>query len=184
MLKEFPEIKPQLDEAAAIAASTADDPEIEYRNAWFSKHDPGTAKGWFKADADVSEWREVTLPGRWADCGIPGFEGLVWARRSVELPAAWTGKTLVVRVGEISGNDTSWLNCTVIGRTNRVGVPRRYRLEAGIAKPGTIHSLSACQAGSTGSEAPKMALARHLKLPHARYVHRVNLGNCADLKML
>lgn len=86
-LKDFPEFKPQLDEAAAIAASTAEDPEIEYLDAWFRKHDHGTGKGWFQADADTSGWREVTLPGTWADCGIPGYEGVVWAQRHVELPA-------------------------------------------------------------------------------------------------
>jgi sialate O-acetylesterase len=161
-LKEFPEFRPQLDEAAAIAASTADDPEVEYLDAWFQKHDPGTAKGWFKAGADASGWRDVTLPGNWAACGIPGFEGVVWAQRFVELPAAWAGKPLVVRVGEIADNDTTWLNGTVIGRTNQFSVPRRYQIEAGVTKPGrnTI-TLRVTNAGGGGILADQHPICIH-----------------------
>ncbi len=161
-LAAFPEFKSQLDEVAAIASSTADEPEVEYLDSWFLEHDPGTAKGWFKAAADASDWREVTLPGIWADCGIPGFEGVVWAQRHVELPAEWAGKPLVVRVGEISDNDTTWLNGTVIGRTNRFGEPRRYPVKPGIAKPGknTI-TLRVTNAGGGGILADKNPLGIH-----------------------
>ena len=161
-LEVFPEFAPQLAEVTAIASSTAENPEIEYLDAWFQKHDPGTASGWFKADAESSDWREVTLPGTWADCGIPGFEGVVWARREIELPAAWVGKPLVVRVGEISDNDTTWLNGTVIGRTNRFGVPRSYPVKPGIARPGknTI-TLRVTNAGGGGILGDKNPLSIH-----------------------
>jgi sialate O-acetylesterase len=161
-LEAFPEFALQLDEVAAIASSTADDPDVEYLDAWFQKHDSGTAKGWFKRDADTMDWREVKLPGNWADCGIPGFEGVVWARREIELPAAWAGKPLVVRVGEIADNDTTWLNGTVIGRTNQFSVPRRYQIAAGIAKPGTnTITLRVTNAGGGGILADKHPLCIH-----------------------
>lgn len=161
-LKDFPEFKPQLDEAATIAASSAADPDVEYLDAWFRQHDPGTNKGWFKTGADASGWREVSLPGSWADCGIPGFEGVVWAQHHIELPAAWAGKPLVVCVGEISDNDTTWLNGNVIGRTNQFGVPRRYRAEAGMAKPGTnTITLRVTNAGGGGIHADKHPLCIH-----------------------
>jgi sialate O-acetylesterase len=147
---------------AAIASSTADKPEVEYLDAWFQKHDPGTAKGWFEADTDASGWREVKLPGNWADCGIPGFEGVVWARREIELPSAWAAKPLVVRVGEISDNDTTWFNGKVIGHTNQYGVPRRYPVKPGLAKPGknTI-TLRVTNAGGGGILADKNPLSIH-----------------------
>jgi sialate O-acetylesterase len=161
-LEAFPEFKAQLDEVSAIASSNAADPEVEYLDDWFQKHDPGTAKGWFKGDADATDWREVTLPGNWADCGIPGFEGVVWAQRHIELPAAWADKPLVVRVGEISDNDTTWLNGTVIGRTNQFGVSRRYQIEPGIARLGrnTI-TLRVTNAGGGGILAGKHPLCIH-----------------------
>jgi sialate O-acetylesterase len=161
-LKEFPEFKPQLDEVASISASTAEDPDVEYLDAWFNKHDPGTTKGWFKTDADTSAWREAKLPGGWSDCGIPGFEGVVWARRNFDLPAAWADKPLVVRVGEISDNDTTWINGKVIGRTNQFGVPRRYLLEAGIANTGTnTITLRVTNAGGGGVLTDKNPLCIH-----------------------
>ena len=161
-LDAFPEFAPDLAGVAAIAASTADNPEVEYLDAWFQKHDPGTAKGWFKADANASGWREVKLPANWAACGIPGFEGVVWARREIEVPAAWAGKPLMVSVGEISDNDTTWLNGTVIGRTNRFGVPRRYPVKPGIARPGkNIVTLRVTNAGGGGIQADKNPLRIH-----------------------
>ncbi len=161
-LKEFPEFEPQLDEVARIAASTAEDPEVAYLDAWFAEHDPGTAKAWFEMDADASGWREVTLPGTWADSGIPGFEGVVWAQRPVELPAAWADKPLVVRVGEISDNDTTWLNGTVIGRTNQFGLPRRYRVTPGVARAGTnTITLRVTNAGGGGILAGENPLSIH-----------------------
>ncbi len=161
-LEEFPEFKPQIDEASAIAASAAADPEVEYLDAWFQKHDPGTRRGWSKVDADVLGWREVTLPGNWADCGIPGFEGVVWAQRRIDLPAAWVGMPLVVRVGEIADNDTTWLNGTVIGRTNQYGVPRIYRVKAGIAKAGTnTVTVRVTNAGGGGIPAETYPLSIH-----------------------
>lgn len=161
-LDAFPEFAPQLEEVAAIAASAAEDPEVEYLDAWFHKHDPGTANGWFKADTETSGWREAALPGNWADCGIPGFEGVVWARREIELPAEWAGKPLVVRVGEISDNDTTWLNGTVIGRANKFGVPRIYPVKPGIAKPGTnIITLRVTNAGGGGILADNNPLSIH-----------------------
>jgi sialate O-acetylesterase len=161
-LREFPGFKSQLEEAAAIAASTAADPEVEYLDAWFLKHDPGTAGGWSGPDADDSAWREVTLPGGWNDCGIPGFEGVVWARRVIDLPEAWAGKPLVVGMGEISDNDTTWLNGTVIGRTNRYGVPRRYQAQAGIAKPGANSiTVRVTNAGGGGILADRSPLRIH-----------------------
>ena len=59
-LEEFPEFKLQLDEVAAVVASTAEDPAVEYLDAWFDRNDPRTTKGWFKADANISNWLELT----------------------------------------------------------------------------------------------------------------------------
>ena len=150
-LEEFPEFIPQLREVNAVARSIAEDPEAEYLDRWFQTHDAGTAEEWFKVESDSSEWSEVGFPGSWADCGIPGFEGVVWARRRFEVPAAWANKPLVVNVGEISDNDTTWINGEVVGRTNQYGVPRHYPVEAGLAKPGlnTI-ALRVTNAGGGG----------------------------------
>lgn len=150
-LGAFPEFQSQLQEVNAIASSKAADPQIEYLNAWFKTHDPGTAKGWHQPSIDTTTWRQVTLPGRWAHCGIPGYEGIVWATRDIDLPADWVDKPLVVQVGEISDNDTTWLNGVEIGRTNLFGAARRYQVPAGIAKAGkNTVTLRVTNAGGGG----------------------------------
>jgi sialate O-acetylesterase len=65
-------------------------------------------------------------------------------------------------VGEIADNDTTWLNGSVIGRTNQFGVPRRYPVAAGLAKPGknTI-TLRVTNAGGGGILADKHPLCIH-----------------------
>ncbi|HEX5790314.1 MAG TPA: hypothetical protein VFY13_04130, partial [Luteolibacter sp.] len=132
----FPEFAPMLQELQTVAQSKAADPEVEYLDAWFRKHDPGTAKGWQRADADTTAWREVRMPGNWGDCGIKGFEGIVWLQRRMELPEAWVGKRLVVNLGAIADNDTAWINDREIGRTNGFDLPRCYEVAAGVAKAG------------------------------------------------
>lgn len=159
-LEDFPEFAPQLKQVEAIASSTAEDPELEYLNTWFQKHDPGTRSNWQRADADTSDWREVSMPGSWSDCGIPGFEGVVWLQRKIELPDNWADKALTLRIGEIADNDTTWLNGTIVGRTNQYSLPRRYEISAGIAQPGinTI-TLRITNAGGGGILAEQYPLS-------------------------
>lgn len=135
-LAPFPSFHAQLAEVAAIGNSTADDPEQDYLKKWFAKHDPGTRNGWGKTAADTADWREVNLPGTWADCGIPGFEGVVWAQRHIDFPKHWAGRELVIELGEISDNDTTWLNGAVVGDTIGYGIPRTYSVPAEQSKAG------------------------------------------------
>jgi len=135
-LSDYPSFQAKLAEVASVADSTADDPEQNYLRSWFLQHDPGTRQGWHTGEADTADWRDVTLPGTWADCGIAGYEGVLWIQRSVELPQAWAGRELVLELGEISDNDTTWLNGKRVGCTNGFGKPRTYRVPADQSRAG------------------------------------------------
>ncbi len=150
-LQPFAEFDAGLQEVDALARSQAADPEAAYLDAWFRKHDPGSAKGWQEADADSTAWREVQLPGRWGDCGIPGFEGVVWIQRRIDLPEAWVGKPLVLRMGEISDNDTTWVNGRQVGLTNGFDVLRRYEVPVGLLHAGSnVITVRITNAGGGG----------------------------------
>jgi len=158
-LADYPSFQAKLREIAAIAQSTAADPEQDYLENWFKTHDPGTQEEWHLPRIDTSGWRDVTLPGRWADCGIGGFEGVVWARRELDLPSGWLGEDLVMELGEISDNDTTWLNGREIGATIGFGKPRTYQVPAGsFQAEGNVIAVRVVNAGGGAIQAEKHPL--------------------------
>jgi beta-glucuronidase len=54
----------------------------------------GAARGWIKADYDDSHWLDITIPNSWnaAIRDLWSYEGHGWLRRTVQIPAAWSGK--------------------------------------------------------------------------------------------
>lgn len=153
-LKSFPESQIGLKQVNEIASSTSPNALNEIMDAWFLKHDPGTAKNWEKEATDTSAWREVILPNNYAACGIPGFEGVVWAQRKIDLPAGWASKPLVIQLGIISDTNTAWLNSKEIGRADSYEHATSYVVPAGIAKSGNnVITLRITNAGSGGIQA-------------------------------
>lgn len=111
--------------------------------------DPGAAglgrgAGWAAPELpDVAEpasgWRWADLPGPWTDGVLHDFNGVVWYRREVELPASWEGFDLELCLGPIDDMDTTWFNGEVVGE-HRVdsawSVPRRYVVPDRLTRPG------------------------------------------------
>ncbi len=109
--------------------------------------DPGIAEAastWMAPDLDVATgWRQVTLPAVWEDGLKPAerFNGGVWVRRTVEIPAAWAGKELELSLGAIDDFDIAWYNGVEVGRTGRDTenwwmAPRHYVVPATQVKAG------------------------------------------------
>lgn len=100
-----------------------------------------TTRTWSTLDFDASSWQNVDLPQGWP-AGTEGkdFQGVVWFRKEVALPAEWAGHELQVGLGPISDFDTVWCNGAFIGADNSDGnglqPPRFYRVPAGPGTPG------------------------------------------------
>ena len=45
--------------------------------------------------------QDMCLPGYWERNGLKNFDGVVWFRRSLEIPAEWIGKPLKLNLGMI-----------------------------------------------------------------------------------
>ena len=89
--------------------------------------------------ADGAEWREVALPATFEQHGLEAFDGLVWYRRTLALPAGWSARALVLELGAIDDRDTVFWNGARIGGQEADGAwetPRRYELAAGLAREG------------------------------------------------
>jgi len=70
--------------------------------------------GWETSAFDDRGWSTLKVPGFWQDQGW-NFNGAVWYRRTVELPAHWRGCALVVDFGACDDFDETFVNGTKVG---------------------------------------------------------------------
>jgi len=124
-LKQLAEAKPgeKVDFAAAY-------------EAWCQSNDPGTRQGWAKAECDTSSWKGVSMPEAFEKTGLPDFDGVVWFRRTFELPVDWAGKPLTLGLGPIDDIDTTWVNGTKVGQMNRYDLNRVYQVPGEVLHAG------------------------------------------------
>jgi sialate O-acetylesterase len=91
------------------------------------------------------------------------FDGFVWFRRTLELPAAWEGKDLALRLGPIADSDTAWFNGAAVGSTDGRNAPREYRVPGALVKAGkatlAVRVLNTQGQGGFVGQAGQMTLA-------------------------
>jgi sialate O-acetylesterase len=80
----------------------------------------------------------MRVPGEWeqAGLGLDGLDGVVWFRRTIELPAAAAGAPATIDLGPIDDNDVTYVNGTKVGSINSYNEPRHYTIPAGVLKAG------------------------------------------------
>ncbi len=78
----------------------------------------------------------MKLPTFWENAGIPGFDGVVWFRKDINLPEAWAGQKAVLHLGPIDDDDTTWVNGAQVGATSGYNLPRDYTIPASLLKSG------------------------------------------------
>ncbi len=66
------------------------------------------------ATEDSSSWWPMPVPGAW-EKNPPQFDGAIWVRRHVDIPADWAGKKLIVELGPIDDHDQVWFQGQKIG---------------------------------------------------------------------
>ncbi len=67
-------------------------------------------------DSDV--WPEMQTPGLWGWHELPGFNGVVWFFRDVDLPRSWAGRRLALFPGRLGGSGMVYVNQTPVGEFN------------------------------------------------------------------
>lgn len=95
---------------------------------WWKKNDAGREQGWHTPQADDAAWKTMPLPGVWEKAGLPGFHGVVWFRREINVPADWVGQDLTLHLGAIDDRDTTFWNGVEVGSTENSNSPRDYRI--------------------------------------------------------
>jgi sialate O-acetylesterase len=147
---------PELAEVAARLDRVRHDPvgaraEFERELAhWFEVNDAGSASRtpWSAECFDTSAWSVMRLPSFWEKAGLPGFDGVVWYRCEVDVPASWSGHEAELHLGAVDDIDATWVNGRFVGSGGEWLRPRVYRLPAGTLKPG--HNVVAVRVLDTG----------------------------------
>ena len=93
-------------------------------------------------DRDAA-WGELPSPGEW-EKSVPAlatFDGVLWARKRVSIPASWAGRDLVVRFGPIDDRDVTYFNGVQIGAMGpetplQWQTPRLYPVPARLVRGG------------------------------------------------
>ena len=124
----------------------------EQMDRWWKQADPGSASGagWADPSHDAADWKTMDLPAAWESAGLDGFDGLVWFRKEVDLPASWAGKEAVLHLGPIDDRDTTWVNGVRVGEGDRWDAPRDYRVRQGTLLSG--RNVVAVRVLDTGGE--------------------------------
>ncbi len=135
----------------------------------------GITKNWNKPSTDTSTWKSMTLPAKWNKQGYD-FNGTLWFRKVVNVPAEYAGKDLELNLGRIDKSDISYFNGVEVGQTggvlihNTYMVLRNYKIPGKLVHAGenviAVRANSFVYDGGFTGPADKMFLTGHgLKIP-------------------
>ena len=144
---------------------------VDYK-AWLEKYgrvDSGikaAAARWADPALDTSDWIPTSSPGDWSKVGAPNG-GVVWVRKTVQLPSQAAGRDFNLTPGVIHETDTAYFNGEQIG-TGGMTPPyfwfdfRSYRVPGRLVKAGdnviAIRVVSQRQRNYTFAPASRLGL--------------------------
>lgn len=165
-LRAMPDFVPQIDALKKTAADGAASNMTfqQQMTQWWQANDPGVAGNWAAPATATADWKSMTLPAVWEQAVLPDFDGLVWFRREVDIPAAWAGQELKLSLGPIDDRDTTFWNGVPIGATNDFSMPRNYTIPGAQVKAGrNVLAVRVLDTGGTGGiygDATAMKISR------------------------
>ncbi len=125
----------QLKAMDSLAEARSRTPFAEAVLQWWQHNDIGTREKWQSPETQTGDWKSIDLPGA-IERVEPDFDGIMWFRREVEIPEAWAGKELVMRLGNIEEMDETYFNGERIGATPFTRIKRAYTIPAAHVKAG------------------------------------------------
>jgi len=106
-----------------------------------NRQNKGFELGWAETGWDDSDWGSMTIPGSWINQCIAG-NGAVWVRKKIHIPPELAGKDLLLRLGAIDKQDTTYFNGVQIGRSGKdwdldfFDKPRSYKVPGSLVQAG------------------------------------------------
>jgi sialate O-acetylesterase len=155
-LAQLPDYAPMIESLQAEALSETD-AKTEYErqvSEWQKLVDLKVSKAlqgatsWHDVDLDESGWQTMKLPVLWESAGLPNFDGIVWFRKTIELPPTVATEICTLSLGPIDDQDITYVNGVEIGATDGYNSPRVYTVPAGLLHEGA--NIVAVQVLDTG----------------------------------
>jgi sialate O-acetylesterase len=84
---------------------------------------------------DDGSWRVMHLPTLWEAAEVGSFDGVVWFRKQVAIPATWIDRNLVLELGPIDDIDETFVNGVKVGGHEEEG---EYNVKRVYEVPGRI----------------------------------------------
>ncbi|HEX8758266.1 MAG TPA: arabinofuranosidase catalytic domain-containing protein, partial [Steroidobacteraceae bacterium] len=103
---------------------------------WYDEYDIGLKGKWYSPGYEPTEWKDVHLPGGFAELGIPVTPAVAWFRKEITLPDPLPKGLALLSLGEIQRMDSVYVNGTFVGGSAWVEHPRVYPIPPKVLKPG------------------------------------------------
>jgi sialate O-acetylesterase len=157
-LASFPRFQGEIAqvEKAASDSRSVEEQQRAANEAWWKQlgeKDLGVRNGWAAKEFDDSKWTASKVPGKWSG-DLANFDGVVWYRRSIELPSELAGQELALDFCPIDDMDTVWFDGTKVGGLEIPGAwnqLRHYTVPASLATAGRhVLALRVVDTGGDG----------------------------------
>lgn len=102
---------------------------------------------------DDRRWPVMKLPTLWEKTGLGEFDGVVWFRKTVTIPAEWVRKECVLELGPVDDMDVAYVNGQKVGAHEKEGqwrVPRVYPIPANLADTTILLAVRVTDSGGGG----------------------------------
>jgi sialate O-acetylesterase len=141
-LSEFPEFRDVIDQTKTIDPDAFKD-YMNERQEWMKKYGSNDrayeikGQAWKDTGTDDSGWLTMKMPGFWSQAReLKGYYGIVWFRKTVEIPDEAAGKPLVINMPGILVSDSTFFNGQFIGSGSDFMKLRIYNVPGEIVKEG------------------------------------------------
>ena len=143
-LQDFPDLDASVKRAATLPATAAKDYEtyLTAKAEWYQAHghdDRGRVEGrdlWAALNFDDSRWPTIVEPRPRPSKAVPNFDGTLWLRKTVNVPANRAGEDIHVHLCALLKSDTTYFNGHVIGHTQQEGAERDYTVPGNVVVAG------------------------------------------------
>lgn len=91
---------------------------------------------WSAVKLDTRKWESLQAPKLWEQQNFVDVDGVIWYRKTFELSLEEARQPLLLSLGTIDDNDTTWVNGELVGSTQAYDVKRKYSVAATFLHPG------------------------------------------------
>ena len=91
---------------------------------------------WVTPNFNDNDWETMKIPSLFSQNGLEKFDGLVWFRRTIDIPSSMAGRKLTIQLGPIDDMDVTYFNGERIGEMSGWERDRIYQIPARLVKAG------------------------------------------------